>query len=66
MTLDEIRKETQSYKNMPKLERVVFHDYLVLDFSKFCEKIVDKTKNIWYNTNVKIKKLSCAHAKLKK
>ena len=38
MTLDEIRKETQAFKNMPKLERVVFHDYLVLDFSKFCEK----------------------------
>ena len=38
MTLDEIRKETQAYKNMPKLERAVFHDYLVLDFSKFCEK----------------------------
>lgn len=38
MTLDEIRKETQSYKNMPKLERVVFHDYLVLDFSKTYKK----------------------------
>ena len=38
MTLDDIRKETQAYKNMPKLEREVFHDYLVLDFSKFCKK----------------------------
>ena len=44
MTLDEIRKETQAYKNMPKLERVVFHDYLVLDFSKFCEKQLTKQK----------------------
>ena len=38
MTLDEIRKQTQAYKNFPKLERVVFHDYLVLDFTKFCKK----------------------------
>ena len=38
MTLDEIRKETQAYKNMPKIERVVFHDYLVLDFSKIWKK----------------------------
>ena len=38
MTLDDIRHETQSYKNMPKLERVVFHNYLVPDFSKICEK----------------------------
>ena len=44
MTLDEIRKETQAYKNMPKLERVVFHDYLVLDFSKFCEKQLTNKK----------------------
>lgn len=38
MTLDEIRKQTQAYKNFPKFERVVFHNYLVQDFSKFCEK----------------------------
>ena len=38
MTLDEIRKQIQAYKNMPKLERVVFHNYLVQDFSKICEK----------------------------
>ena len=44
MTLDEIRKETQAYKNTPKLERVVFHNYLVLDFSKFCEKQLTKQK----------------------
>ena len=44
MTLDEIRKQTQAYKNMPKLERVVFHDYLVLDFSKFCKKQLTKQK----------------------
>lgn len=42
MTLDEIRKQTQAYKNMPKLERVVFHNYLVQDFSKICEKTLDK------------------------
>ena len=44
MALDEIRKETQAYKNMPKLERVVFHNYLVQDFSKFCEKQLTKQK----------------------
>ena len=38
MTLDEIRKQTLAYKNMPKLERVVFHNYLVQDFSIICEK----------------------------
>ena len=38
MTLDEIRQETQAYKNMPKIERVVFHDYFVLDFSKIWKK----------------------------
>ena len=38
MTLDEIRKQTQAYKNMPKLERVVFHNYLVQDFTNFCKK----------------------------
>ena len=44
MTLDEIRKETQSYKNMPKLERVVFHNYLVQDFTKICKKQLTKQK----------------------
>ena len=44
MTLDEIRKQTQAFKHMPKLERVVFHNYLVLDFSKFCEKQLTKQK----------------------
>ena len=44
MTLDEIRNDTQAFKNMPKLERVVFHDYLVLDFSTFCEKQLTKQK----------------------
>ena len=38
MTLDDIRKQTLAYKNMPKFERVVFHNYLVQDFSKICEK----------------------------
>ena len=38
MTLDEIRKETQAYKNMPKLERVVFHNYLVQDFTTICKQ----------------------------
>ena len=44
MSLDEIRKETQAYKNMPKIERVVFHDYLVLDFTKYCKKQLTKQK----------------------
>ena len=26
MTLDEIRKQTQLYKNAPKLEKVIFHN----------------------------------------
>lgn len=34
-------KKHNHTKNMPKLERVVFHDYLVLDFSKICEKTLD-------------------------
>ena len=38
MTLDEIRKQTQAYKNIPKFERVVFHNYLVPDFTKICKK----------------------------
>lgn len=38
MILDEIRKQTQAFKNMPKLERVVYHNYLVQDFSKICKK----------------------------